>query len=243
MKIIACTILHYGIEWLHWSMRSVEDFVDEHRIYYTPKPSHGHQSGLQCPESREELKAVADSHGAYWHDGVYAREGDHRDFAYKDCMDNGADAVLVVDADEVWPPEVLQKAIAIVEDAPRQNYCVNMIHFWRSLSWACSDNMFPLRIVVPNATKEAYLSSTGVGRPLHMGYAQSKKIIEYKISIHGHKNEFVPHWFNQVFALWKPPTGDVHPTCARTWYPDLFARKSIYDLVGDHPYYDLDIIE
>jgi len=245
-KIVACYCLHYGIEWLKWSMRSVEPFVDEIRVYYTPKPSHGYSSNLLCPDSRDELKAIADEFGVIWHDGLYEREGQHRDFAYDDCIKNGADTILVVDADELWKPEDIRTALEYVSVGHQSGYPdhrrwrVNMIHFWKSLNWVCRDNMWPERIIIPSSGNavEGYIPQH-IAQPLHMGYAISDELMRYKISIHGHKAEFRPNWFEEKFLNWNG-VGDVHPTCVDTWTPEPFHKNSIYDLVHDHPYFQLE---
>jgi hypothetical protein len=245
MKIIAQYILHYGKEWLFHSMRSVRPFVDEIRVFYTPQPSHGHSSHIPCPESRGELYAIAEQFDAIWDEGIYQHEGQHRDHAYDECVDAGADIILVVDADEVWLPEQLKWVLERVHTESPRNWCVNMLHFWRSLGWVCRDNMWPERILMPKrlpVVENGYIPSEYC-QPLHMGYAQSPGIIRYKISIHGHKNEFRPWWFSKKFMAWEPGMKDVHPTCENTWTPEPFDKSLIEDVVGDHPYFQLEVIE
>lgn len=246
-KVVACYILHYGLEWLFHSMRSVSPFVDDICVYYTSKPSHGYKSDLVCPESRDALMAAVSMFGAFWHDGIYAHEGQHRDFAYADCTKTGAGIILVVDADEIWLPEQLHDTLDFVRRNMRYlpdvgTWRVNMLHFWRSLKWVCRDNMWPERIyVVGKKPKDGYIPQS-VAQPLHMGYAQTPKLVDYKISIHGHKAEFRPGWFEDKFMAWQPGMGDVHPTCVDTWTPEPYDKAVIEDVVGDHPYFHLDLI-
>lgn len=246
MKITASYILHYGKQWLFHSMRSVRPFVDEIRVFYTPKPSHGHTSQLQCPETRDELHSISKQFDAVWHEGLYSQEGQHRDYAIASCKDAGADVILVVDADEIWLPEELSWALSEVTHGDLAGkygqYRVNMLHFWRSLDWVCRDNMYPLRIICCRPPIEGYLQHDKC-QPLHMGYAQTPEIIEYKMSIHGHKAEIRPGWFEQKFLAWEPGMGDVHPTCEDTWTPRPYDKGLISDVVGDHPYFHLGVIE
>lgn len=242
-RIVACCTLHNGLEWLSHSMRSVDPFVDEIRIYYTEEPSHGHKTDLVCPEPRSAMKKVADGFGAYWHDGAYSYEGQHRDFAYGDCAKAGADIILVVDADEIWLPENLLSALKFVQRNPEvRRWRVNMLHFWRSLGWVCRDGMWPERIHVPSGFLEGYIPPA-VAQPLHMGYAQTPGLVYYKIRIHGHRAEFRFRWFEDKFMAWEPGMKDVHPTCEDTWTPEPYNRAQIADVVGDHPYFQLDLIE
>lgn len=244
-KTTASYILHYGREWLFHSMRSVRPFVDEIRVFYTPKPSHGHTSQLQCPETREELHTISKQFDAVWHEGLYPQEGQHRDYAIANCKEAGAEVILVVDADEIWLPEELKYALDYVRNNPFRigRWCVNMLHFWRSLRWVCNDSMWPTRIIVPTRGHGIGYVSHNECQPLHMGYAQTPEIIEYKMSIHGHKDEIRPGWFGQMFLAWRPEMGDVHPTCEDTWTPKPYDRNLISDVVGDHSYFHLEIIE
>lgn len=255
MKIIASYILHYGVEWLYWSMRSVVPFVDEIHLFYTPWPSHGHTTNLKCPESREMLKTsylplMMKDIEIIWHDCPvrFAHEGEHRTFAIETCKQVGADIVVISDADELWPPLVLQEALEYVVSNEYRSYRIGMRHFWKSLNWVCDDAAMPTRFVRPNiaGNSEQYLS----GKVFHMGYAQTPKTIEYKMSIHGHKNEWRAGWFENIFLPWQPyyllsNRGDVHPTSVDYWNPMPYVedgQDTLAYLCDDHPYYSLDII-
>jgi len=243
--IAACYVLHYGKEWLQWSMRSVKDFVDDIYIFYSATPSHGHRTTMTCPETRNELYDIA--RGAYWIDcGPFGWEGQHRDFACDTLRDAGYDQILVVDADEIWPPELLHNFIEFSKNSSAKKIRVGMRHFWRSLKWVCDDSTEPLRMFNVHADNkdEVYYPLDG-GKVYHMGYAQSATIMLYKISIHGHKSEWRGNWYQEKFLNWKPGDLDVHPTCERNfWDPKPFVDEdgTLEYLVGDHPYYNLDII-
>ena len=244
MKITAQYILHYGKEWLFHSMRSVRPFVDEIRVFYTPKPSHGQKTNVPCPEHRDELFDIACQFDAICDEHLYKNESQHRGYARDMCVMTGADIILVVDADEIWLPEQLKWVLEHVQTQDPCTWRVNMIHFWRSLGWVCRDNMWPERILMPKhpSSVENYIPSDRC-RPLHMGYAQSLDIVRYKISIHGHKHEFRWRWFAEKFAGWKPGMIDVHPTSENVWAPEPFDKSLIEDVVGDHPYFHLELIE
>lgn len=248
MKIVVQCILHYGREWLFHSMRSVRPFVDEIRVFYTPQPSFfvpGQRTPGPCPEHRSELYAIAEQFDAIWDERRYRSEGQHRDYARGICAAAGADIILVVDADELWLPEHLKWMLEYVQTQDPCIWRVNMIHFWRSLGWVCRDGMWPERIFMPKrlpASVDCYLPDDKC-QPLHMGYAQSPDIIRYKMSIHAHWYELRSGWFEKKFMTWKPGMIDVHPTGVDTWAPEPFDKSLIEDLVGDHPYYHLEIIE
>lgn len=236
--ICGCYVLHYGREWLFHSMRSVRPYVDEIFVFYTPKPSFGHSTSLPCPETREELMEISKQFGVKWFEGEYVREQQHRDSAVVVCDRAGADTILVVDADEVWDPDHLKGVLNYVDGSKVKEWRVNMRHFWRSLNWICDDPCMPVRVIVPGGAGEGYLP-VELGKVWHMGYAQSSRIIRYKMAIHGHANVIPPGWFKNVFLKWKPGVNDVHPTNEDFWHPKLFDKQEVESLVGDHPYYRL----
>src|SRR4030042_5519154 len=111
-KVGACYIVLYGAEWLKWSIRSVQSAVDGVHVFYTEPPSHGHQTSLVCPESRYDIIRSIGSLSVNWHDcGPFGWEGAHRDYAENVMKDLGYDHLLIVDADEIWDPFLLEKFI------------------------------------------------------------------------------------------------------------------------------------
>lgn len=247
--IIACYVLHYGREWLKYSIRSVIDRVDEVCIFYSPIPSHGHGTNMVNPETRGDLLEITQQfehkHKVYWYDapGPFEHEGKHRTWAVNTCRERGADKVLVVDFDEIWPPAYLEYALANSDDF--RTYRVSMRHFWRSLGWYCDDPAMPTRIInwTSKMGEEGYLDPDEC-KVLHMGYAQSPAIIEYKQSIHGHKGEWRDGWFENIFMAWKPGDKDVHPTNIDYWTPvQLYWKSALKPLFSDHPYWGKEIIE
>jgi len=245
--IAACYILHYGEEWLSWSMRSVRSLVDEIYVFYTYQPSHGHSTSLKNPESRDNLYDIARPYFPIWHDAVrYDHEGVHREAAVEACRSAGADLVVVVDADEIWDQEVLQNAISYAKSMPYRSFRIGMRHFWRSLKWVCDDPSMPTRLIRVDLSREfggeEYFHD---GKVFHMGYAQSPDIIYYKQSIHGHKNHWRDGWFGNAFMQWRPGDKDVHPTNENFWNPEPFVDDGgkLEYLISDHPYWNKDIIE
>ncbi len=242
-------ILHYGREWLKWSMRSIREHVDEIHVFYVSTPSHGTQTPLPCPETMIELKDIADEFGAtWWNCPHFAWEGEHRDFAVNVLKQRKADTILVVDADEIWPVDYLRYVLDAAEHCDYNVHLVNMMHFWRSLKWVCHDAAMPVRVLRPNSSNpsECYLSTNNItgNKVFHMGYAQTPEIVYYKQQIHGHKAEWRDGWFENTFLPWVPGVGDVHPTNVDFWTPVEYNDEDgmLKKLCGDHPYWDLDLI-
>lgn len=259
MKTVAYYILHYGREWLNWSIRSIYDQVDEIHLFYTPSPSHGHGTNVPCPETRKMIRnsSLYLVEGAYskvhWHDtSGFPHEGMHRHYAVNVCLEFGADIILVVDADELWDANVLERTLNFVKNDQQYSadYRVSMRHFWRSLQWVCDDAAMPTRILKNKKTGESNIGyvPSSLGKVFHMGYAQTPNIIEYKQKIHGHKAEWRQGWFENIFMPWSPTNafGDVHPTNELYWYPKLLElgdADAVDRLCYDHPFYHTELIE
>jgi hypothetical protein len=179
-----------------------------------------------------------------WHDCPrFPHEGAHREYAVGTCQKYGADMVLVVDADEVWDVDILDNALTVASKGNFHSYRIGMRHFFRSTKWVCDDAAMPTRIVKPNipGNSEEYIS----GKVFHFGYAQTPKVIFYKQDIHGHKAEWRPGWFENIFMPWRPGMGDVHPTSVNYWNPVEYIddeQGTLEYLIGDHPFCNMEVI-
>lgn len=241
-KVVAYYALHYGKEWLEWSMRSVRNYVDDIIVVYTAKPSYGHTTNIPCPESRDDLKTIAGRFDALWYDyDTFHWEGVHRDTAYKICEDYGADIIVPVDHDEMFDPVMFLAALDHVKSSQARNYRVPMQHYWRSVGWVCHDEAQPVRFHKVGGEGDDYIPRE-YGNVHHFGYAQSSPLMAYKWLIHGHKPELRHGWYQGKFLNWQPGDGDVHPTNHDFWTPVEYNRTHLYNLIGDHPYFHLDII-
>ncbi len=253
---IAYFALHYGADFLAWSIRSIQNAVDEIHILYTPYPSFGQSTDLICPETEEQLKKeayrfLAQGKPLFWHTGRWSNEGSHRNTILQIAKDRNARLILVVDADELWDPDTAAKALIDSETYHSEAHIIRarFIHFWRSLHWACEDPSLPARIINPwvKQEKEWYISPQEYP-VLHFGYAQNIEITKYKQDIHGHKNEWRQGWFENKFKAWHPGSDiiDVHPTCHQDfWHPRPTppkVKELVDKLLYDHPWYGKDLI-
>lgn len=254
MKRVAVYVLHYGSEYLAWSIRSVQDAVDEILVVYTDRPSFGHDTNLICPDTEDDLKREANrflTKPLVWRSGRWPSEGAHRDEAVRIAQERGADQVLVVDADELWAPGAAQAALEVsAKFIQTRNVLVRFTHFWRSCWWVCEDPCMPVRILnFGGASSQEVFYLTPQEFPvLHFGYAQSSRLVRYKESCHGHKAEWRQGWFESKFNPWTPQSGikDVHPTCERDfWVPKPVPQNLapiVSNLLHDHPYLNLEVI-
>lgn len=251
---MACYALHYGAEYFAWSVRSVQDAVDEIHVFYTDVPSYGFSEGLPCPESEELLRAEAHrflTKPLIWHKIQACNEGEHRNHMIRVARERGAESYLVVDADEIWDT---QSAIATLEAVSKADcagrWLASFANFWRSFKYEVHDHFMPIRVVDMRhpIDKDAYLTPEMQPLPVyHFGYAQSLRLMEYKFSCHGHKAEFKPGWYQNKFVNWTPETRDMHP-CVNNLWEKAFDTKpetlaNVRRILFDHPYLDVELIK
>jgi hypothetical protein len=249
MKTIAYWALHYGKEYLAWSIRSVQDAVDEIHVLYTDQPSFGYRGAASCPDSESELKEEAQrflTKPLHWHKGRWEREGEHRAAIIDIANGIGAERVLVVDADEVWAPGAAASALAASAGHDEKDTLARFIHFWRSLHYVCHDPCMPVRIINPRASGGTWYLDPQDSPVLHFGYAQSEALTRYKIGIHGHKGEWRPEWLGR-FLAWRPGSleKDLHPTNRDFWAPEKTSPQEaawVSATLWDHPYFGMDFV-
>lgn len=251
MKVIAYTALLYGKDYLYYAIKSVIDHVDEYHVIYdaTGKGSHGHVTNLPCPDSRWELineasRAAGDK--LRWHDaGPFRHEGEQRDSILRYAPD--ADAILVLDADEIWNPFLVQHAVYMAGPGAQANrargWRMPMIHYWRSF-YRCilHDPAYPVRVIYPKISggEETFPVNVYIN---HMGYAQRSAVVEYKQHTHGHHNEWRRDidWFRERFMA--NAQRDCHPVGSDYWNPEqVNPLDYMPDFMKDHPYFNMEVI-
>jgi hypothetical protein len=255
MRVIACLAAHYGKEYLAWVTKSLQEVVDQIHVFYTKSPSYGFNSeGLICPDTEEELHAEAarflHNRGIlYWHRVTAISEAEHRAFLQREASKQSAEIYVVVDSDEIWKASDLQATVKAIYDANRAHrWLTNFANFWKSFDWMVDDEFQPIRFVDMRqpAGSDARLTAEQQPGPIyHFGYAQSEKLMRYKMACHGHKLEFRPHWLETKFFGWKPGDTDTHPCVKDLWTPrrtDEKTRAILRELLPDHPYQELSVI-
>lgn len=226
--------LFYGKEYLKESLESVVNHVDKFVVLYTNIPSYGFSTTIKCPDTEEELRAIAEAvlgDKLVWHRGGWGQEGAHRGEILR--YSGGYDGILAIDADEVYEQESLTKAIQLAMES-KHIYAGfgGYVNFWRSFNHACYDGYTPVRFT--NLHRER---DSGMGvvpcTVYHFSCAQSKTIMDFKYEIHGHKNELRENWLNGIF--YGEQMIDVHPTSFGVWNATPFDKNTLPELLKNHP--------
>jgi hypothetical protein len=248
IPVLAYYPMHYGAEYLKESIQSIERYVDEILIFYSPWPSYGHDSnrGAVCPETEDQIRNVAmqASNKVTWIRLTErpANEGEHRTLWTK-FVRPYHDLVLQFDADEVWEEASLRNSLqqAMTMKHRYRNFGIDGFkHFWKSFAWHCTDSFNPIRIISlrsPNNDMKTIPSTI-----YHFGYAQSSPVMNYKFEIHGHKQEIRSNWLAGTYYGWKPGQNDVHPTSVGLWNPQPFDKNQLPQSLKAHSNFNKDII-
>jgi hypothetical protein len=250
--IVAFYALHYGSDYLGWSIKSIYDYVDKIYILYSDVPSYGYNTSLKNPDTKEKLIESAHIFGdpqskIKWIDSKWSSEVQHRLAIHSAASQDDPDVILTVDADEIWQKQTIENTLSTVLSGTSKIYKIKMLTLWRSFSWYTLDNWWPLRVECPKRQGGAQNlfenDDSDIARVLHFGYARSLEDIRYKVSIHGHKGEWRSDWLDR-YEKW-PASGnnDFHPVCANAWNIMPYDKTKLPQIMQLNPYYNLDIIK
>lgn len=246
MKVVAYVALHYGVSYLRWAIRSVIDRVDEIYIFYSNSGSHGYMTNEDCPETRAELyreAIIAAGSKLRWYDGRWYAENQQRGEIFKECPN--ADLIVVLDADEVWHPLVLDAALRDAQRCRVRYLRVPMVHFWRSFHRAIvHDPAYPERIILPKIDGGEATVDAGPYRICHMGYSMLPAITRYKWLVHGHLPEYRNDcdWLKDKFLA--NAQKDVHPVGSEYWNVESVNPTDYMPVwMREHPYWSCRVIE
>lgn len=247
-KVLGAVCLHYGKDYFAQSLESIREHVDEIVVYYSAKPSHGTSTGLPCPDSMAELREIANRFGCTWFEisGVYA-ENHHRQQYEKYASNKGYNQILVVDSDEIHISEQIPELLQAAADKRVRRVGVEgsrWVTLFRSFNNYVTDGFAPIRVINMDYTHGE--ASVAKGFIYHMGYAINNKLMEYKISCHGHRADFQKNqnWFVEKWLKFNTSTKYLHPATEAYWINTLpFDKTTLPQILKDHPYYNLDVIQ
>ena len=251
MRVLAFTVCLYGKEYLKESILSVKDNVDTHLIAYTKVPSFGHTTDMINPDSEQELLDICNQFNhVEWMDitGKARAENVHRQFAFDYARKNGFDIIIVVDSDEVWNPGKVKEAIDYAYNSKNGRFGVRgsqWVTLWQSFNEYVTDGFAPIRLFNLNNDlgKEELIEK---GFIYHMGYCISNELMAYKISCHGHKDDFNNNkkWHSEKWLNYKRGiTKFLHPATEAYWKEtELFDKNTLPDILKQHPNFKKELI-
>lgn len=244
MKILCYIPLHYGKEYLHEVIKTVDQYVDHILILYTEYPSFGHMTKLTCPDSKKELFDIAScsSNKIEWKNIKVCTEGEHRNLAIDYAKKHNYDLVLAVDADEIWEEKDLVRVLSEAFNSTERYFKIKgFINFYRSFNTVCLDGFEPVRIINMKNSNDLYKTLNGC--IYHFSLAQSTKIVKYKWTCHGHQNELRHNWLNDKYINFTAGMQDLHPVAIGLWNPIAFDKNTLPPILKSHQNFNKDLID
>ena len=249
MKVLGAVILHYGKDYFEQALASIADHVDEIVVYYTSVPSHGTRTKLRCPDSRDQLKLIADKFNCTWFDiSIIRQENEHRQQYINYAQNNGFDQILIVDSDEIHVSEAIPEMLESASKEPFKRVGIRGSQWltpYRSFNEYVTDGFAPIRVI--NVNKMDGESFIEKGFIYHMGYCITDELMEYKISCHGHRADFENNntWLRDKWHGFKSgETKYLHPATDAYWIDaQPLDKETLPELLKNHKYYNLDRIK
>ena len=246
MKVLGAVIAHYGKSYFEASLKSIVDHVDEIVVFYTPTPSHGTITGARCPDTREEMRAIADKFNCTWFEtSRVTAENKHRQKYIDYGNNNGYDQILIVDTDEIHISEEIPELLKCAHETNVSRVGVmgsQWLTPWRSFNEYVTDGFAPIRVLnLRHPDGEKHIDK---GFIYHMGYCIKDELMEYKISCHGHRADFENNssWLNKKWKGYKKGESKyLHPATEAYWIETEYLDKTtLPQVLKDHPNYNLD---
>lgn len=243
MKTVACTPCHYGLEYLPYSIQSIRDHVDHIVMFYSGRPTYGHDGVLSNPDSRDDILNVCKEFNVEFIDitnHLISREHKHREMFFSYAQKNGFEIVLSFDYDEVW--DDVEEALDYAKKGKSFRYGIRgnrWTHLWKNFNEANYDGFSPIRLFnMNNPPREEELIEKG--KIYHFGYAISEELMRYKLSVHGHKSEFPSNWFTDKWLNYKKgETKFLHPATRDYWIEaEPFDKTTLPEFMRNHPLYE-----
>ncbi len=168
--------------------------------------------------------------GAYVLKQDFRTEHEQRTAISKLAKEMGYDYVLIIDADEFYTREDIQKIIKKIEETRSEVYKIaTEVLFWKNENWETIPRIKNARVGAvkagldfrltrnPNSNSEInYFPVDAI--MYHFSYAGSDEHIYSKISHFSHAAEMNPLWFEEVYKKWTPEMENLHPSVGASHY-------------------------
>jgi len=224
-RFAAVCCLYDDDSWLPAVVESVYDACDSLWFLVAERPWNG--AAADQTAVLERLQALPDPAGKFHVvRGDWPNEATQRNAGLELVRNAGAEYCVVLDADEIYDPQQLGQAMALVRENPQVDcWRASCVTYWKSYRY---------RIDPPEAITAAVFVRVGSGRFVenrtyaaarhaslpretlvfhHMSYARTDEQIRRKISTFGHAHQVVAGWYERVWRGWDadPTTENLNP--------------------------------
>ena len=276
MKVAAVFCVYNEEEYLPWAVRAILPAVDRVFILLGEGPYNAYN-----PQAREvsrpdrtpeRLKELAGEPKVRVVRGLWSSEVEHRNAGLALCLEEGMDYYWLVDGDEVYRPDHLQRIRERIARQPEVGTFIVKCHiFWRSFLYRIPAQQMSWRprrifkitrvrrilgVPLPHRCRFVGQNEMNSIGPVfefppeealfyHFSYARSGPAMEDKFRTFSHAHEIPAEWVERVWKGWPQnrQMQNIHPVD-----PPKFpcaVRTPLDDLppiLRNHPYYHQEII-
>ncbi len=222
-KIAILTVAFRERNFIQACIKQFAGFELRHLIVCSNTPWHGHHD-------RDDTYNIARKSGA---DAVlynFSSDAQQRNYGLRYLQSEGYDWALIVDADEFYTQENINKLLNSLSDRHNVVRAPNMSVYWKTPEYLINPDPQPDLPIVAIKTDQKFswsrLSDANLGGLTdahfhHLSYVRSNYDMRVKMDISEHTNEVVPNWYNDVWMTWTPEKINLHPVV-----PHQFASTS-----------------
>lgn len=260
-SVIAVYVVHYGQDYLEYSIRSIYDHVDKIIIsvglkswsYKGSKPIDENflKWILDLPKKYEKIQIIT---------GEWSKDEDQRNDTIQYVKD--FDYYFLLDYDEIYDPVNLDGFYDFAEDHKEFSvFRIPFLNFWRSFGYVIQEEVFsPVqrffrigrRFKFKLSCISSYKRRVQVDVPsdicccYHFSYAKTVEEISYKINTWMHAPDISANWLER-FVDWNGnrTMKNLYPLRGQEqiWKKAMeFDKNRLPFLLQSHPYYSLDVI-
>lgn len=238
---VAAQILSYNVNrFIESCIEHSIDFIDQIYIAHSELPWGYNQEARETkinPTTLDMLKSVAKLHENCSKitiiSGDWLTEESMRNDCLKAAISDGADWLLILDADEFYTPQSWHQIRDKLNSSPNSNHFNSTwYNYWKSPQYVIQDKFgsikqtnasFALRCKTDSYFVNKRIPSPSIDGTLdfpchHFGYVMSNEEMEEKIRTWGHSTEFNHRaWLELKWLGWNPNTRFLHPVTPNDW--------------------------
>lgn len=259
-SVIAVYVIHYGRDYLEYSIQSIYNHVDKIIIsvglkswaYNRSKPIDPSFLSyiLDLPKKYPKIEIVT---------GEWSIEEDQRNSTIEYAR--SFDYYFLLDHDEIYDPTDLDKLYEFVDNHPQNAvFKIPFINFWRSFGYVLEEShptpvqrffrtgrRFRFKLSCLSGYKARTHINVECCKCFHFSYAQTPEAIKYKIGTWMHAPELAADWYESVFEKW-PQNRQMEnlfliANNEKVWKRAItFDKIQLPEFMKLHPFYEMDII-
>lgn len=179
-------------------------------------------------EHFDASEKIAKKHGAHVIWSESHNQSDMRNAGIEWLQQKGCDYAMIVDADEWYPKESIQKLKEHIENNQAAAYKTKLMHMFKRPNWhvptpidggtlICLSTKERLEQHVRRDFHGGTVSFVKDLPVYHFSYVRTPEKILEKITNFSHASEVTPNWYEDVFLKATVDSHNVHPTNGPVW--------------------------